>query len=138
MVYITRRTLTTSNESPGSLEKTAAAVEEAGGVAIPGQADHNDDDWIQALFERIEAAQIGQLYLLVNNAYAGVPALRTAYGKTSEIPVTMSDSAVTTWPASYRTAHGAPSERVNVHALLLGCFWGALRGGESRQRPNGS
>ncbi|MGB3136152.1 MAG: SDR family NAD(P)-dependent oxidoreductase, partial [Nodosilinea sp.] len=49
--------------------------------AIPVQVDHGDDDQIRALFERIEVEQRGQLDLLVNNAYAGVSALRAAYGK---------------------------------------------------------
>jgi NAD(P)-dependent dehydrogenase (short-subunit alcohol dehydrogenase family) len=80
-VYITGRTLTPSPESTGSLEETAAAVEQAGGVAIAVQVDHSDDDQVKALFERIQTDQDGQLDLLVNNAYAGVPALRAAYGK---------------------------------------------------------
>lgn len=79
-VYITGRTLTASPEAAGSLAETAAAVEQAGGVAIPVQVDHSDDGQIKALFEQIEA-EAGRLDLLVNNAYAGVPALRAAYGK---------------------------------------------------------
>lgn len=80
-VYITGRTLTASPESTGSLEETAAAVERAGGVAIAVQVDHSDDDQVKALFDRIQIDQHGCLDLLVNNAYAGVPALRDAYGK---------------------------------------------------------
>ncbi len=80
-VYITGRTLAASPEATGSLEETAAAVEQAGGVAIALQVDHSDDEQIKALFDRIQTDQNGQLDLLVNNAYAGVPALRAAYGK---------------------------------------------------------
>ena len=80
-VYITGRTMTATEDGLGSLEETAAAVEQAGGVAIPVQADHSDDDQIKALFERIQTEQDGRLDVLVNNAYAGVPALRAAYGK---------------------------------------------------------
>ena len=80
-VYITGRTLAASPETTGSLEETAAAVDQAGGVAIALQVDHSDDDQIKALFDRIQADQNGQLDLLVNNAYAGVPAIRSAYGK---------------------------------------------------------
>lgn len=80
-VYLTGRTLTPDPESAGSLEETAAAVEQAGGVAIPIQVDHSDDDQVNALFDRIQVEQDGRLDLLVNNAYAGVPALRAAYGK---------------------------------------------------------
>ena len=80
-VYITGRTLSPSPEVAGSLAETAAAVEQAGGIALPVRVDHSDDEQIKALFERIQTEQNGQLDLLVNNAYAGVPALRAAYGK---------------------------------------------------------
>jgi NAD(P)-dependent dehydrogenase (short-subunit alcohol dehydrogenase family) len=81
IVYITGRTQTATAETVGSLEETAAAVEQAGGVAIPVVVDHSDDAQIKALFDRIQADQDGQLDLLVNNAYAGVTALKAAYGK---------------------------------------------------------
>ncbi len=80
-VYITGRTLTATTEAVGSLEETAAAVTQAGGVARPVQVDHGEDEQIRALFDRIQTEQAGRLDLLVNNAYAGVPALRAAYGK---------------------------------------------------------
>ncbi|NMF81952.1 SDR family NAD(P)-dependent oxidoreductase [Nodosilinea sp. P-1105] len=80
-VYITGRTLSASPKATGSLEETAAAVAKVGGVAIPVQVDHSDDNQVKALFERIQAEQDGRLDLLVNNAYAGVAALRAAYGK---------------------------------------------------------
>ena len=80
-VYITGRTVTPASDSTGSLEETAVAVEQAGGVAIALPVDHSDDDQVKALFEQIQTDQGGQLDLLVNNAYAGVPALRAAYGK---------------------------------------------------------
>lgn len=82
-VYITGRTLTaadTSEAVTGSLSETQAAVEAAGGVCIPVQVDHTKDEEIRLLFERIQAEQ-GQLDLLVNNAYAGVQALKSAQGK---------------------------------------------------------
>ncbi|WP_017301828.1 SDR family NAD(P)-dependent oxidoreductase [Nodosilinea nodulosa] len=80
-VYLTGRTLAATAESVGSLEETAEAVTRAGGVAIPAQVDHSDDDQVRALFDRIESEQGGRLDLLVNNAYAGVHALKAAYGK---------------------------------------------------------
>lgn len=82
-VYITGRRLDSSESSTsisGSLRETQAAVEEAGGVCIPVQVDHTDDEQVRLLFERIQDEQ-GQLDLLVNNAYSGVQALRDAYGK---------------------------------------------------------
>ncbi|HEY9596594.1 MAG TPA: SDR family NAD(P)-dependent oxidoreductase, partial [Cyanophyceae cyanobacterium] len=82
-VYITGRRLDSSESSnsiSGSLRETQSAVEEAGGVCIPVQVDHTDDEQVRLLFERIQDEQ-GQLDLLVNNAYSGVQALRDAYGK---------------------------------------------------------
>ncbi|MBD0337491.1 MAG: SDR family NAD(P)-dependent oxidoreductase [Cyanobacteria bacterium Co-bin13] len=80
-VYITGRTLTPTDSVEGSLEATRSAVEQAGGVCIPVQVDHGDDEQVRSLFERIQAEQLGRLDLLVNNAYAGVSALKAAYGK---------------------------------------------------------
>jgi NAD(P)-dependent dehydrogenase (short-subunit alcohol dehydrogenase family) len=84
-VYITGRTHATESEadpteSPGTLEATQAEVEAAGGVCIPVQTDHSDDDQVKALFHRIDQDQQGQLDLLVNNAFGGVTALKEAYG----------------------------------------------------------
>ncbi|HEY9763081.1 MAG TPA: SDR family NAD(P)-dependent oxidoreductase [Trichocoleus sp.] len=87
-VYITGRTMTSagsfaesSNQSMGSLTETTAEVEAAGGTCIPIQVDHSDDEQMRSLFERIQTEQQGQLDLLVNNAYAGVSALKSAFGK---------------------------------------------------------
>lgn len=81
-VYITGRSLNSSNSRgiSGSLHETQLAVEEAGGICIPVQVDHSDDEQVRLLFERIQDEQ-GQLDLLVNNVYSGVQALRDAYGK---------------------------------------------------------
>lgn len=51
----------------GSLERTAAAIDAAGGHGIAVICDHADDAQVQALFARIEREQ-GRLDLLVNNA----------------------------------------------------------------------
>jgi NAD(P)-dependent dehydrogenase (short-subunit alcohol dehydrogenase family) len=80
-VYITGRTLSSTAETVGSLEETAEAVERAGGRALPVPVDHSDDAQVRELFERIAAEQAGRLDVLVNNAYAGVSALKEAYGK---------------------------------------------------------
>ncbi|MBD2776769.1 SDR family NAD(P)-dependent oxidoreductase [Iningainema tapete] len=81
-VYITGRSLNNSNSSDvhGSLTETQAAVEEAGGVCIPVQVDHSNDEQVRLLFERIEDEQ-GHLDLLVNNVYSGVQVLRDANGQ---------------------------------------------------------
>ncbi len=83
-VYITGRSTKRSQveqEVGGSLQETQLAVEEVGGICIPVQVDHSDDEQVRLLFERIEAEQQGQLDLLVNNVFSGVQAIRDAYGK---------------------------------------------------------
>ncbi len=83
-IYITGRTLEpTENDDSigGSLKETQIAVEKAGGVCIPVQVDHSNDEEIRQLFERIQDEKKGQLDILVNNVYAGVKALGNAYGK---------------------------------------------------------
>ncbi|WP_427162863.1 SDR family NAD(P)-dependent oxidoreductase [Aliinostoc sp. HNIBRCY26] len=82
-VYITGRRLNpnSSDEVAGSLIETQVAVEQAGGVCIPVQVDHSDDEQVRLLFERIQDEQQGKLDLLVNNVYAGVPALKDAQGQ---------------------------------------------------------
>ncbi|MBP0021522.1 MAG: SDR family NAD(P)-dependent oxidoreductase [Cyanobacteria bacterium SBLK] len=72
-VYITGRTLKPVTDSTvptvSSLQETQIAVEKAGGVCIPVQIDHSDDEQIQKLFKRIDEEQQGQLDILVNNVY---------------------------------------------------------------------
>jgi NAD(P)-dependent dehydrogenase (short-subunit alcohol dehydrogenase family) len=79
-VYITGRSLESTSGS-GSLNDTKVAVEEAGGICIPVQVDHSNDEQVRLLFERIQDEQYGQLDVLVNNAYSGVRALTDANGK---------------------------------------------------------
>ncbi len=83
-VYVTGRSLENSNSGDdisGSLRETQAAVEKVGGVCIPVQVDHSEDEQVRLLFERIQDEQDGHLDLLVNNAYSGVQALRDVYGQ---------------------------------------------------------
>jgi NAD(P)-dependent dehydrogenase (short-subunit alcohol dehydrogenase family) len=81
-VYITGRSLNNSgNAVSGSLNETQSAIDEIGGICIPVQVDHSDDEQVRLLFERIQDEQDGQLDLLVNNAYSGVQAIRNALGQ---------------------------------------------------------
>ncbi|GAB1543367.1 SDR family NAD(P)-dependent oxidoreductase [Scytonema sp. NUACC21] len=82
-VYVTGRSLDTDSNGgiSGSLGETKAAVEEVGGVCIPVQVDHSNDEQVRLLFNRIQDEQHGQLDLLVNNAFSGVQALTNANGK---------------------------------------------------------
>jgi NAD(P)-dependent dehydrogenase (short-subunit alcohol dehydrogenase family) len=83
-VYITGRSLEQSKtlkEVSGTLQETQLAVEEVGGLCIPVQVDHSEDEQVRLLFKRIQDEQQGQLDLLVNNVFSGVQAIRDAYGK---------------------------------------------------------
>ncbi|MEA5537087.1 SDR family NAD(P)-dependent oxidoreductase [Crocosphaera sp. XPORK-15E] len=81
-VYITGRTLAPSDENiSGTLLETQQAVMEAGGVCIPVQVDHSDDEQVRLLFERIETEQDGQLDILVNNVFSGVKAISDGHGQ---------------------------------------------------------
>ena len=80
-VYITGRTLEPlPNNLSGSLKETQAEIEQAGGKCIPVRVDHSNDEEVRALFKQIDNEQ-GHLDLLVNNVFAGVGAIRDAYGK---------------------------------------------------------
>lgn len=83
-VYITGRSLNssyTNDDISGTLAETQSAVEQVGGVCIPVQVDHSDDEQVRLLFESIQDEQNGQLDLLVNNVYSGVKAIKDAYGR---------------------------------------------------------
>ncbi|WGV26785.1 SDR family NAD(P)-dependent oxidoreductase [Halotia branconii] len=84
-VYITGRRLDNISDAnhnvSGSLRETQSAVEKVGGVCIPIQVDHSNDEQVRLLFERIQDEQKGKLDLLVNNAYSGVQALTDAQGQ---------------------------------------------------------
>ncbi|WP_445632962.1 SDR family NAD(P)-dependent oxidoreductase [Nostoc sp. DSM 114161] len=83
-VYVTGRSLNSSyanDDISGTLTETQLAVEQAGGVCIPVQVDHSDDEQVRLLFERIQDEQNGQLDLLVNNVYSGVKAIKDAHGR---------------------------------------------------------
>ncbi len=68
-VYITGRS--ESDAEPPmqrTIQATAARVDELGGKGIAVRVDHNNDDEVRALFERVGAEQ-GRLDILVNNVY---------------------------------------------------------------------
>lgn len=58
------------DEMPGTIDETAAAVTEAGGVGIPVYCDHTQPADVDALFNRVESEH-GRLDILVNNAWGG-------------------------------------------------------------------
>jgi NAD(P)-dependent dehydrogenase (short-subunit alcohol dehydrogenase family) len=65
--YVTARTLGNSAQTPGSLLRTVADIEAAGGTAVPLACDHHDDVQVEAVFDRIKTDQ-GRLDVVVNVA----------------------------------------------------------------------
>ena len=80
-VYITGRSHRGTETLPGSLEETATLIEADGGQCRPIRLDHGDDAQVADLFARLDREQEGRLDLLVNNAFAGVAALRSSVGR---------------------------------------------------------
>ncbi len=60
------RSLESSDDPRGSLERTAAEIAALGGVGVAVRCDHADDGQVEAVFDRIRAEQ-GRLDVLVNN-----------------------------------------------------------------------
>jgi len=81
LVYITGRTMKSSDGKTGSLEETAEIIRNHGGQCIPVRVDHENANEIESLFERIAKEQDGRLDILVNNAYKGVEPILTTSGK---------------------------------------------------------
>jgi NAD(P)-dependent dehydrogenase (short-subunit alcohol dehydrogenase family) len=72
-VYLTGRSTTAgpaTEDLPGTIEETAAAVSVRGGKGIPVRCDHTVDGEVEALFERVRREE-GRLDLLVNNVWGG-------------------------------------------------------------------
>jgi NAD(P)-dependent dehydrogenase (short-subunit alcohol dehydrogenase family) len=69
-VYVTGRTVTPGSYSlPGTVGETAEECDRRGGKGVPVQVDHNDDEQVAALFERVKK-DAGRLDILVNNAFS--------------------------------------------------------------------
>jgi NAD(P)-dependent dehydrogenase (short-subunit alcohol dehydrogenase family) len=72
-VYASARSVDGAASAPGregTLEETAAAAAERGGVVIPVRCDHTIEADVRALFDRVQQ-DCGRLDLLVNNAWGG-------------------------------------------------------------------
>ena len=72
-VYVTGRSRDgkSTEDMPGSVDRTARDVTAAGGQGIAVPCDHTKDQEVEKLFSRIEREQRGRLDLLVNNAWGG-------------------------------------------------------------------
>jgi NAD(P)-dependent dehydrogenase (short-subunit alcohol dehydrogenase family) len=72
-VWVTGRTTEAGGgppNAPGTVERTARSVDEAGGTGVPAVCDHTDDDAVRAVVDRIRDTH-GRLDLLVNNVWGG-------------------------------------------------------------------
>ncbi|EFB17585.1 hypothetical protein PANDA_009929, partial [Ailuropoda melanoleuca] len=67
-VYITGRHMDT-------LRATAEEAQSRGGQCVPVVCDSSQESEVRSLFEQVDREQQGRLDVLVNNAYAGVPAI---------------------------------------------------------------
>ncbi len=88
-VYFTGRTVDESAPTvplAGSLNDTAEQVRQAGGTAIPVNVDHNDDQQVAALIERIYNEH-GRLDVLVNNAWRGYEGFHTGTYPPPDTPI---------------------------------------------------
>jgi dehydrogenase/reductase SDR family protein 1 len=65
-VYVTGRSLRSTDDSRGSLSSTVEQITAMGGIGISVQCDHSIDSEVQAVIRRIREEQ-GRLDLLVNN-----------------------------------------------------------------------
>lgn len=75
-VYVTGRSVRGNRsdlERTETIEETAELVQAAGGQGIPVRVDHTNEADVQALFQRIQEEQNGQLDLLVNDVWGGDP-----------------------------------------------------------------
>ena len=72
-VYVTGRTTSAEDATvplPGSIAETANLVTASGGIGLPVRCDHEDDEQVKAVFDRVKSEQ-KRLDILVNNAWAG-------------------------------------------------------------------
>lgn len=83
-VYVTGRSRQ-PGKLPGTVQETAAQIDELGGTGVPVVCDHGDDAATAALFEQIGADQ-GRLDVLVNNVYNSPAAARWLGRKFWEVP----------------------------------------------------
>jgi len=89
-VYVTGRRESDENPpEPLTVQATARSVTDFGGNGIAVAVDHNEDDQVRALFERVAAEQ-GRLDILVNNAYQ-IPSPPALSGGFWEHPVSVWD-----------------------------------------------
>jgi len=92
-VYVTGRSdEKSSGRLPGTIQKTAAEVDQAGGKGIAVRCDHRDDTQVEALFARVREEH-GRLDVLVNNAFL-IPKELTSGKPFYEVPLSNWDDMI--------------------------------------------
>lgn len=72
-VYVTGRTVEEGQAAvslPGTIHQTAEEIDKSGGKGIAVRCDHQEDEEVRELFQRIQAEQ-NRLDILVNNVWGG-------------------------------------------------------------------
>jgi dehydrogenase/reductase SDR family member 1 len=98
-VYITGRSLDSSDDHRGSLKQTAQEIDRLGGKGIAAKCDHTVDEQVKSVFDRVRSEQ-GRLDVLVNNVMSTPQRSELPSGITSfwelrpfwEVPVKFWDS----------------------------------------------
>lgn len=98
-VYVTGRSLDSSDDHRGSLKKTVQEIDTLGGKGIAARCDHANDAQVKAVFDRVQAEQ-GRLDVLVNNVMSTPQRSELIPGAKSfwdlhpfwEVPVTLWDN----------------------------------------------
>ena len=129
-VYITGRSHRGTETLPGSLEETATLIEAEGGQCRAIPLDHGDDAQVAELFARLDREQEGRLDLLVNNAFAGVSALRSSVGQSFwDVPIELWDACNGVGLRSHYVASVHAARRMVPRGRGLICTissWGGL------------
>ncbi|MFE6163995.1 SDR family NAD(P)-dependent oxidoreductase [Streptomyces sp. NPDC056486] len=117
-VYVTGRSRR-SSDSPygGTIDETAALIDEAGGKGIAVAVDHSDDEAVAELFARV-GRDHGRLDILVNNAAQVVNAAPA--GRFWEQPLDAADLLTVGLRSHYVASfHAAPLLIANGRGLIV-------------------
>ena len=93
-MYVTGRTLEPRHapQDLGSLRNTEQEIQDRGGICVPIRCDHNNDNDVQKLFERVESENDGRLDIFVNNAWGAVDSMFDNFGlRFWEMPISSWD-----------------------------------------------
>ena len=79
-VYVTGRSKSGNKNLPGTVQQTAELITEKGGEGIAILCDHQNDEEVKGVFEKIES-RYNKLDILVNNVWGGYEAMFDEQGE---------------------------------------------------------